>query len=97
MDRANRRKLGVSLITGVLVLALSGSSQAMAADIVGLITKSNSSPFFIKMKEGAEAKAKELGVELRSFAGKDFNDNDFTSSRDRNLDRRRREGFCHCG
>jgi ABC-type sugar transport system substrate-binding protein len=30
---------------------------AMAADIVGLITKSNSSPFFIKMKEGAAAKA----------------------------------------
>jgi fructose transport system substrate-binding protein len=76
MDRANRRKLRVSLITGALVLALSGSSQAMAADIVGLITKSNSSPFFIKMKEGAEAKAKDLGVELRSFAGKDFNDND---------------------
>jgi fructose transport system substrate-binding protein len=57
MDRANRRKLRVSLITGGLVLALSGSSQAMAADIVGLITKSNGSPFFIKMKEGAAAKA----------------------------------------
>ena len=29
--------------------------------IVGLITKTNTNPFFAKMKEGAEAKAKELG------------------------------------
>ena len=57
----------MSLITGALVLALSGSSQVMAADIVGLITKSNSSPFFIKMKEGAEAKAKELARLMQRF------------------------------
>ena len=31
---------------------------------------------FVKMKEGAEAKAKELGVELRSFAGKVDGDNE---------------------
>jgi fructose transport system substrate-binding protein len=43
--------------------------------IVGLITKTNSNPFFVKMKEGAEAKAKELGVDLRSFAGKTDGDN----------------------
>ena len=44
--------------------------------IVGLITKTNNNPFFVKMKEGAEAKAKELGVELRSFAGKYDGDNE---------------------
>ena len=34
---------------------------------VGLITKTNNNPFFAKMKEGAEAKAKELGVELQQL------------------------------
>jgi fructose transport system substrate-binding protein len=47
-----------------------------AADIVGLITKTETNPFFVKMREGAEAKAKELGVELRSAAGKYDGDND---------------------
>ncbi|WP_020394969.1 sugar ABC transporter substrate-binding protein [Thiolinea disciformis] len=49
---------------------------AQAKDIVGLITKTNTNPFFVKMKEGAEAKAKELGLELQSFAGKIDGDND---------------------
>ena len=67
------RLLALSII-GVAVLA--GSGAAMADDIiVGLITKSYASPFFVKMKEGAAAKAAELGVELRDYAGKDFNDN----------------------
>jgi fructose transport system substrate-binding protein len=62
-------------IAGAVTLASSGA--AMADDIiVGLITKSYASPFFVKMKEGAAAKAAELGVELRDYAGKDFNDNE---------------------
>ena len=44
--------------------------------IVGLITKTNTNPFFVKMREGAEAKAKEMGVELRTFAGKYDGDNE---------------------
>jgi fructose transport system substrate-binding protein len=44
--------------------------------IVGLITKTNTNPFFVKMREGAAAKAKELGVELRTFAGKYDGDNE---------------------
>ncbi|MEM8787260.1 MAG: sugar ABC transporter substrate-binding protein [Pseudomonadota bacterium] len=35
-----------------------------------LITKTDINPFFVKMKEGAEAKAEELGISLQSFAGK---------------------------
>jgi fructose transport system substrate-binding protein len=35
-----------------------------------LITKTDTNPFFVKMKEGAEAKAAELGVSLKSYAGK---------------------------
>jgi fructose transport system substrate-binding protein len=53
------------------------SFPAMASDkiIVGLITKTNTNPFFVKMREGAKAKAKELGVELRTFAGRYDGDN----------------------
>ena len=35
-----------------------------------LITKTDTNPFFVKMKEGATAKAKEMGVSLKSYAGK---------------------------
>jgi len=51
---------------------------ANAADkpIVGLITKTNTNPFFVKMKAGAEEAATANGIELRSFAGKVDGDND---------------------
>ena len=35
-----------------------------------LITKTDTNPFFVKMKEGATAKAEELGISLKSYAGK---------------------------
>ncbi|WP_274630702.1 sugar ABC transporter substrate-binding protein [Arvimicrobium flavum] len=41
-----------------------------------LITKTDSNPFFVKMKEGATAKAQELGVSLKSYAGKIDGDNE---------------------
>jgi fructose transport system substrate-binding protein len=41
-----------------------------------LITKTDTNPFFVKMKEGAEAKAAELGVTLKSYAGKVDGDHD---------------------
>lgn len=43
---------------------------------IGLITKTETNPFFVKMKEGADAKASELGAELQSFAGKKDGDNE---------------------
>lgn len=51
---------------------------AASADTIGacLITKTDTNPFFVKMKEGAEAKAKELGMELKSYAGKVDGDHD---------------------
>src|SRR5712664_1547563 len=55
-----------------------GVTAANAADkpIVGLITKTNTNPFFVKMKAGAEEAATANGIELRSFAGKGDGDND---------------------
>ena len=35
-----------------------------------LITKTDTNPFFVKMREGATAKAEELGITLNSYAGK---------------------------
>jgi fructose transport system substrate-binding protein len=43
---------------------------------VGLITKTETNPFFVKMKEGATAKAGELGASVQSFAGKRDGDNE---------------------
>ena len=68
------------LLTSVATLAVGaalalGPAAAAAQEIVGLITKTNTNPFFVKMKEGAEAKAEELGMELRSYAGKYDGDN----------------------
>ena len=53
-------------------LAAAAVAPAQAQDTVGacLITKTDTNPFFVKMKEGATAKADELGIELSTFAGK---------------------------
>ncbi len=66
-----------SLAFGASLLLMAGPAPSMADDIIiGLITKTDTNPFFVKMKEGAEAKAKEMGAELRSFAGKVDGDNE---------------------
>ena len=52
-------------------------SEASAQKIIiGLITKTDTNPFFVKMREGAKAKAEEMGVELRTFAGRYDGDNE---------------------
>jgi fructose transport system substrate-binding protein len=43
---------------------------------VGLITKTNTNPFFVKMKEGASSEASKLGINLQTFAGKQDGDNE---------------------
>ncbi|MGN7295096.1 sugar ABC transporter substrate-binding protein [Rhizobium sp. SAFR-030] len=54
-----------------LALGVVFAAPASAADVSAcLITKTDTNPFFVKMKEGATAKAKELGVTLKSYAGK---------------------------
>jgi fructose transport system substrate-binding protein len=68
------RLLKISLASAVV--GLMAGSAAYAEDTVGLITKTETNPFFVKMREGAEAKAKELGVQLIACAGKFDGDND---------------------
>ena len=58
---------------GALALALAAVAPAQAQDekvSACLITKTDINPFFVKMKEGATAKAEELGIELSTYAGK---------------------------
>ena len=55
---------------------LSALSFAQDAPIVGLITKTETNPFFVKMREGAQAKADELGLELMTAAGSFDGDNE---------------------
>jgi fructose transport system substrate-binding protein len=78
-------------LTATLVLAAcggggssSGSGGAPASSggssggstVVGLITKTDTNPFFVKMKEGATQEAQKAGVTLQSFAGKQDGDNE---------------------
>ena len=57
-------------------LLLSGvASQAADPVVIGLITKTETNPFFVKMKEGADAEAKAKGAKLLSGAGKTDGDN----------------------
>jgi fructose transport system substrate-binding protein len=52
-------------------------APAMSQEIlVGLITKTEGNPFFVKMREGAQEKASELGLTLQTYAGKYDGDNE---------------------
>ena len=61
------------LAVGLLICT---SAAASADDVViGLITKTDTNPFFVKMKEGATAEAKAKGAKLMTAAGKIDGDN----------------------
>jgi len=64
--------------TATLVLsaiAFAATSACAAEPVIGLITKTETNPFFVKMKEGAQAEATKLGAKLISAAGRADGDN----------------------
>ncbi|GGP06740.1 sugar ABC transporter substrate-binding protein [Nonomuraea glycinis] len=67
------------LAAALLVTGCGGNGQdtstETAAAKVGLITKTETNPFFVKMKEGAQKAAQAEGMELMSAAGKFDGDN----------------------
>jgi len=69
----------VSNFVPTLVVAVAGlgALAAFAADqpVIGLITKTDTNPFFVKMKEGATDMAKEKGAKLMTAAGTKDGDN----------------------
>jgi fructose transport system substrate-binding protein len=60
-------------LLGSLALAAS-AAFAQGQPVIGLITKTDTNPFFVKMKEGAEAEAKKAGAKLLTAAGKSDGD-----------------------
>ncbi|WP_053848252.1 sugar ABC transporter substrate-binding protein [Streptomyces sp. NRRL B-24085] len=76
--------LRVAACASVGALALTACGSGSGSDSVGagsgsvkvgLITKTDTNPFFVKMKEGAEKAAKKDGVQLMTAAGKFDGDN----------------------
>lgn len=71
------------VVIGALTLASAanfGASLSVNAQAdqvqVGLITKTETNPFFVKMREGAQAAADKAGVKLLTASGKFNSDND---------------------
>jgi len=65
----------VRLAVGTLFAAALGVASAADQPVIGLITKTDTNPFFVKMKEGAQAAATAKGAKLLSAAGKADGDN----------------------
>jgi fructose transport system substrate-binding protein len=67
-------------VTLVLTTAACGGDDAGGGSggkaVAGLITKTDTNPFFVKMKEGAQQTAQSQNVDLQTFAGKQDGDNE---------------------
>ncbi|WP_133914151.1 sugar ABC transporter substrate-binding protein [Streptomyces sp. NBC_00582] len=85
-SRLSTSLLRAAAVTGVAALTLTACGSGSGSDSassgsgsgsvkVGLITKTDTNPFFVKMKEGAEQAAKENGAQLVTAAGKFDGDN----------------------
>jgi fructose transport system substrate-binding protein len=65
----------LKMLSVAAALAVSGAAFAQNQPVIGLITKTETNPFFVKMKEGAAEEAKKLGAKLLTGAGKADGDN----------------------
>jgi len=79
MAKHNRIKAFFLVLTILVTLGITSFSAGVLAQDepikIGLITKTETNPFFVKMREGAQAKADELGVELLTASGQFDTDN----------------------
>ncbi|MFI7603411.1 sugar ABC transporter substrate-binding protein [Actinoplanes sp. NPDC049681] len=77
-----RGRLGPALAATALLFGTAacggddGGGGSGGGEIAGLITKTDTNPFFVKMKEGAQQAATQQGLKLQSFAGKQDGDNE---------------------
>jgi fructose transport system substrate-binding protein len=71
-----RLTLALLLGAALAVPGTAGVARAQAPQpVIGLITKTDRNPFFVKMREGAQAAARTHGVRLLTGAGKNDGDN----------------------
>jgi len=75
MSRTGRTVAAGCVMTLVLGSAVA-CNQGSGEDVVGLITKTDTNPFFVQMKKGAQSEARKQGLELQTFAGKQDGDNE---------------------
>jgi fructose transport system substrate-binding protein len=82
MSGTSRKAAGLLAVAVAATMAItacggsSGSSSSGSGSVkVGLITKTETNPFFVKMKEGAQKEASAKGASLSSAAGKFDGDN----------------------
>ncbi|MFB9242768.1 sugar ABC transporter substrate-binding protein [Massilia antarctica] len=66
------RRIALAVLASATTI---GSATAAVQPIVGLITKTETNPFFVKMKEGAQRAASARGAKLLTAAGKADGDN----------------------
>ena len=71
--RSVARLIGVALLAALGVAGCGG--EGASRPVIGLITKTETNPFFVKMREGAAAAAEARGARLLSGAGKNDGDN----------------------
>ena len=69
------QKLATSLIVAAVLGGVTIAALSADQPVIGLITKTDTNPFFVKMKEGATQMANEKGAKLLSAAGKQDGDN----------------------
>jgi len=67
--------MNVKQCIALAILAATGGAAMADEPIVGLITKTDTNPFFVKMKEGAQQRAKLKGAKLLTAAGRADGDN----------------------
>ncbi|MEO8529858.1 MAG: substrate-binding domain-containing protein [Deltaproteobacteria bacterium] len=53
----------------MLAVTLTTTGAVYSADLACLITKNNTNPFFVKMKQGAEEAATAAGLDFKAYAG----------------------------
>lgn len=72
------RSSAAVIIAAGLAIGASGCSGASGSSkpLVGLITKTDDNPYYVKMREGAQQKASELGFDLQALSGQGQSDND---------------------
>ncbi|MFF5080478.1 sugar ABC transporter substrate-binding protein [Actinoplanes sp. NPDC000266] len=71
-----RRMVAAGCVMTLMLAPTAACNRGSGEDVVGLITKTDTNPFFVQMKKGAEAAAEEQNLELQSFAGKQDGDNE---------------------
>ena len=67
--------MNVKQCIALAILTATGGVAMADEPIVGLITKTDTNPFFVKMKEGAQQRAKLKGAKLLTAAGRADGDN----------------------